>query len=210
MKKLFFVLSLMIATATFAQTEKYYAAMGSALKQLGEAKTGEEMIAVEQKFERIANAEKNQWLPYYYASMMKARMSMMGVGGDKDVVADEATNLIDIADSLSKNNCEIYCVKAMIATAKMIVNPQARFMEYGMKITTYLEQAKKMDATNPRPFVLQSSNLKNTPEQFGGGCKTANPLAQKALSLFATFKPQSELHPNWGKELVEAVVNDCK
>jgi hypothetical protein len=201
---------MLIASASFAQNEKFTAAMGGALQQLGEAKTGEDMIAVAQKFERIGDAEKTQWLPYYYAAMVKSRMSMAGIGGDKDVVADEATTLINKAEALEKNNSEILCVKSLIATAKMLVNPQARYMEFGMKSGVLLEEAKKADATNPRPYMLQAMNLKNTPEQFGGGCKAAKPLADKALTLYAAFKPASPLHPSWGKESVEQLIEACK
>jgi hypothetical protein len=32
---------------------------------------------------------------------------------------------------------------------------------------------------------------------------------QNALELFANFKPESELHPNWGKSRVIQVLEDC-
>lgn len=210
MKQIIVLVCMLLTTAVFAQSEKYMGAMGGALQQLGEAKTAEEMTAVAQKFERIADAEKTQWLPYYYAAMIKARMSMMGFGGDKDVVADEAAALVEKAEAIEKNNSEILCIKSLIATAKMLVNPQARYMEYGMKSGQYLEEAKKADANNPRPFMLQANNLKNTPEQFGGGCKTAKPLAEKALQLYASFKPVSAVHPSWGKESVQQILDACK
>jgi hypothetical protein len=211
MKHLIIAVCMLIATTGFAQqTEKFVQAMNTALEQLGQAKTGEDMVAVAQKFERIGDAEKTEWLPYYYAAMVKARMSMAGFGGDKDVVADEANTLIEKADALQKNNSEILCVKSLIATAKMLVNPQARYMEYGMKSGMFLEEAKKADPTNPRPYMLQAISLKNTPEQFGGGCKQAKPLADKALTLYAAFKPVSTIYPNWGKETVQEVADACK
>jgi hypothetical protein len=51
--------------------------------------------------------------------------------------------------------------------------------------------------------------LKYTPEQFGGGCKTAKPELQTALEKYNTFKPASELHPNWGKAPVEQLLKEC-
>lgn len=210
MKQIIVAVCMLFTSTVFAQSEKYMAAMGATLQQLGEAKTAEEMIAVAQKFERIGDAEKTQWLPYYYAAMLKARMSMMGVGGDKDVVADEATALITKAEAIEKNNSEILCIKSLIATAKMLVNPQARYMEFGMKSGQYLEEAKKADAANPRPYMIQATNLKNTPEQFGGGCKAAKPLAEKALELYNSFKPASAVHPAWGKENVQQIIEACK
>lgn len=210
MKKLIIAVCMFITTTAFAQNEKFMGAMGATLQQFGTAKTAEEMTAVAQKFERIAEAEKTQWLAYYYAALVKARMSMNGLGGDKDVIADQASELIAKAESLEKNNSEILCVKSMIATAKMLVDPQTRYMQYGMDATKLLEEAKKADVTNPRPYMLQANSLRGTPENFGGGCKTAKPAAEKAIELYATFKASSPIHPNWGKESVEQIVASCK
>ncbi len=212
MKKLIlltFITVSFIATS-FSQNEKYMAAMGSTLQQYGAAKTAEEMVVVAAKFERIADAEKTQWLPYYYAALVKARMSMEGMGGDKDKVADEATELINKAIEIDKTNSEIYCVKTMICYAKMMVDPMNRWMQYGAEANANLDEAKKIDATNPRPYVLQATSLKNTPEQFGGGCATAKPLAEKATKMLAEFKLATPLNPNWGKESIEAILNSCK
>jgi hypothetical protein len=33
---------------------------------------------------------------------------------------------------------------------------------------------------------------------------------QAALDKYASFKPTSELHPNWGKEITETLIKDCK
>lgn len=209
MKQLFIAVCMLVSTVAFSQSEKYMQVMGATLQQMGSAKTGEEMVALAQKFERIGDAEKTQWLPYYYAAILKSRMSMMGFGGDKDAIADQASALIEKAEAIEKNNSEITCVKSMIATAKMLVDPQARFMQYGMQANKFLEEAKKLDATNPRPYMLQAINLKETPEQFGGGCKTAKPLAEKGLALYNAAKSISPLHPNWGKETVEEILKNC-
>jgi hypothetical protein len=58
--------------------------------------------------------------------------------------------------------------------------------------------------------MLQAINLKETPEQYGGGCKTAKPLAEKGLALYNAAKPTSPIHPNWGKETVEGILSTCK
>ncbi|MBX2932065.1 MAG: hypothetical protein KF781_08980 [Chitinophagaceae bacterium] len=210
MKKLFIIISLLTATVAMAQSEKYMNAMSSTLQQFGDANTTEELTAVAQKFERIADAEKTQWLPYYYTAFVKTILCLSGKITDIDAMADEATIALDKAASLEPTNSEIYCVRSLIATAKMIVNPQARYMEYGPKINQYIEKAKAADSTNPRPYYIQASNLANTPKQFGGGCDNAKPLALRALELYNSFKPASELHPNWGKETTEKIIENCQ
>jgi hypothetical protein len=83
-------------------------------------------------------------------------------------------------------------------------------MQYGAESNQFLEEAKKADAANPRPYMLQSTSLKNTPEQYGGGCKTAKPLAEKAIELYNASKQSNPLMPSWGKESVEEIINSCK
>ena len=162
-------------------------------------------------FQRIADAEKNQWLPYYYAALCQVNYGFMEQNKEKiDGYADKATTLISKADSLSPNNSEISCVKSMIASCHMMVDPMQRWQEYGQESSSNMEAAMQQDPANPRPYYLKGQSLKYTPEQFGGGCTTAKPQLQIALEKFATFKPFSEISPNWGKERVEMLIKECK
>ena len=169
------------------------------------------LLSLANNFERIANAEKNQWLPYYYAALCQVNHAYMEQDKSKiDAIADKATLLIDKADSLSPDNSEISCVKSMIASSHMMVNPMQRYMEYGAEINLHLDAAMKQDPNNPRPEYLKGQGLKYTPEQFGGGCATAKPVLQASLDKYNAFKPASELHPNWGKQRVELLLGECK
>jgi hypothetical protein len=210
MKKVIILSFVLVNTifAAFSQNEKFTAAMTSTLEQMKAAKTPEESAAVAAKFERIGDAEKTQWLPYYYAALIKGRMAFEAK--DKDKAADEAAALLDKADALDKNNSEILCVRATICYVHMMVDPMTRWMQYGAEAKKNLEASEKADPTNPRPVILQANSLKNTPEQFGGGCETAKPVAEKAAKLLADFKPASPLHPTWGKEVVDQILESCK
>lgn len=169
------------------------------------------LLAVANKFERIASAEKNQWLPYYYAAFCQVNYGFMQKDlSGLDPIADRAESLLNKADSISPNNSEISVIKAMIATQRMIVNPMQRYMEYGPAIEKHLEAAKVQDATNPRPDYMKGENMKNTPEQFGGGCAAAAAHLKAAKEKFGTFKPASEIHPNWGIERIDMLLKECK
>lgn len=98
----------------------------------------------------------------------------------------------------------------MIASVQMMVNPQQRFMQYGANSQKEMQKAMEQDPTNPRPYMLKGQSLKYTPEQFGGGCKTALPQLQIAMEKFATFKPASDIYPSWGKPYTEGMVKECK
>ena len=210
MKKVIILSFVLVNTmfAAFSQNEKFTAAMTSTLDQMKAAKTPEESAAVAAKFERIGDAEKTQWLPYYYAGLIKARMAFEAK--DKDKAADEATVVLDKAAAIEKDNSEIFCVRATVCYAHMMVDPMTRWMQYGAEAKKNLEASSKADPSNPRPVILQANSLKNTPEQFGGGCESAKPIAEKAAKLLADFKPASPLHPTWGKEVVDQILESCK
>ena len=213
MKNLFLsTLLLLVGITSFAQSEKYTAAMKKNLVSMdsGFSNPANILIAAN-NFERIASAEKNQWLPYYYAAFCTINYAFMQPDKQKtDGIADKATALINIADSLSPKNSEISCIKSMIASGHLMVNPQQRWQEYGQESSSHLDAAIQQDATNPRPYFLKGQGLKYTPEQFGGGCKTAKPQLQQALDKYESFKPASEISPVWGKDYVVKLMADCK
>ncbi|MBK8608398.1 MAG: hypothetical protein IPL84_00110 [Chitinophagaceae bacterium] len=96
--------------------------------------------------------QKTQWLPFYYAALCQVNYTYMEQDKSKiDGIADKATELIDKADALQPKNSEISCIKSMIASAHMMVDPMTRFMEYGMESETFIDDAMQQDPTNPRP-----------------------------------------------------------
>ncbi|HPH86474.1 MAG TPA: hypothetical protein PLC48_13480 [Ferruginibacter sp.] len=213
MKKVFLFIALVITTVgASAQSEKYIAAMKKNLAAIDSSfRNPANLLTLANSFERIAIAEKNQWLPYYYAAFCQVNYGFMESDKEKtDGIADKATELINKADSLMPNNSEISCIKSMIASCHMMVNPMQRWQQYGEASSGNLEKAMQQDPANPRPYYLKGQNLKYTPEQFGGGCGTAKPELQTSLDKYASFKPASELHPNWGKPRVEMLISECK
>ncbi len=197
-----------------AQSDKYLGAMKANIAGIEDAfKDPQKLLSLSNSFERIGNAEKNQWLPYYYAAFLQVNYGFMlgdKVASGGDAVADKANSLLSKADSLSPANSEISCVKAMVATLSMIVNPMQRYMEYGPLVEQNLEAAKIQDPNNPRPYYLKAMNTKNTPEQFGGGCSAAKDSIATAKEKYATFKPASELSPSWGSDRLEKLIEACK
>lgn len=213
MKKIIIASFLLLSAAgSFAQSEKYIAAMKKNIAAIDTSfKNPVDLLTLANSFERIAISEKNQWLAYYYAAFCQVNYGFMQQDKEKvDAIADKATDLINKADSLMPDNSEISCIKSMIASCHMMVNPMQRWQEYGAESSSNMEAAMKQDPTNPRPYYLKGQGLKYTPEQFGGGCATAKPELQTALAKYATFKPASELSPNWGKTQVEMLLQGCK
>jgi hypothetical protein len=212
MKKILFTVMLFTAVSATAQNEKFNNAMQGKLEGYKTAQTAQDFLDLSNAFERIAEAEKNQWLAYYYAAHAQVvygfTISQSNAAG-LDPIADKAEQLINKAEALEKNNSEITCVKSMIAQLRMMVNPMQRWQQYGALSGQLIEEAKQQDPSNPRPYALQSQSLFYTPAQFGGGCATAKPVAEQGMKLLESFKPQSPLHPVWGKMQFEMVMGGC-
>ena len=201
MKKLTTFLLLVTTLSAFSQSDKYKAAMQKNISQLDSAIVKNTLSDLANNFERIGDAEKTQWLPYYYAAYCTVMNAYMQQDKSKsDPLADKAEALLTKAASLNtKENSEIYVIKSMIASAHMMVDPQNRWQQYGQASTENINKAKALDATNPRPVYLEAQSKLYTPEAFGGGKAPAKELFVKALKLFDAFKPQTDLDPTWGK-----------
>jgi len=213
MKKTIFILSaILVANVSFTQMpDKFVKAMGDKIAILDTTHTAQGYTDLANAFERIADAEKNQWLAYYYAAYCNASAgSITGSSGDMmaskadktDPYADKADKQIKKAEEMVKNNSEIYVVKKMIATLRMMGDPMNRYMTYGPEAQAMLDEAKKLNAENPRVYILEGQDKYFTPEQFGGNKEEAKVLFEKAQKLFETFKPETSIHPNWGKNQV--------
>jgi hypothetical protein len=210
MKHLFIVIFILATVTAVAQNEKFNNAMQSKLEGYKTAQTAQDFLDLSNTFERIAEAEKTQWLAYYYAAHAQIIYGFMQKDmTGADAIADKAEQLINKADALEKNNSEISCIKSMIATLRMNVNPMQRWQQYGPVSAEAIANAKQQDPSNPRPYALEAQNLFYTPAQFGGGCATAKPIADQGMKLLEAFKPKSSLHPLWGKMQFDMVIGGC-
>jgi hypothetical protein len=218
MKKLIVLLSFSLAaTAAFAQSEKYVKTMEEKVAALDTTWSANGLKELANTFERIATAEKTQWLPYYYAALANVNMGYqsMNPSGPSDAsvidpIADKAEGLLNKADALSKDNSEIYVVKKMIASLRMMVDPMNRYMKYGLEANAALEKAKSLNAENPRVYILEGQDKFYTPEQFGGSKEEAKKLFEESLKKHEAFKPESSIHPRWGKSVSQYFLAQMK
>ena len=210
MKKILLSLSLLITATAFSQNEKYSQAMQKAMGDMDNAKTTEEIQSASATFERIGDAEKNQWLPYYYAALCQTNIGWRDQKVDKDQLAEKTKSLLNKAIAIEKNS-ELYIIRSMVATQQMLVDPQSRWQTYGTESGEALAIAKSLDPNNPRSYYLEGTSVMQTPAAFGGGKDKAKPILQKSVDLFKTFKPASAFHPTWGQKMAEeALANASK
>jgi len=217
MKKIsMFLAAVSLTTAAFSQSEKYTKAMESNIAKLDSSTSPQAWADLANSFQRIAEAEKTQWLPYYYAALANVMNGYMlsaggtGIADKTDPLAAKAEELVNKADALNKDNSDIYCLKKMIATLKMMGDPMSRYQTEGPNAQAALDKAKALNPENPRIYLLEGQDKFYTPEQFGGSKTEAKTLFEQSLKKFAAEKPESSIHPHWGKNQVEYFLSQLK
>src|SRR3954471_5782902 len=114
MKKTFLLTMLaFLGCAVFAQSERYVAAMKTNIGMLDSAMAKGNHAELANNFERIADAEKTQWLPYYYAAYCNVMSAYTEKDKSKvDAIADKAEAMITKAEATNgKENSEIAVIK---------------------------------------------------------------------------------------------------
>ena len=211
-KALLFITLVSFSSFLFAQSDKYTGAMQKNIALLDSALKNGTTTDLANNFLRIADAEKTQWLPYYYAAYCTVMTSFKEQDKSKtDGIADKAEEYITKAETVAgKPNSETHVIRSMIASTRMMVDPQARWQQYGPESSQNLKDAEELDPTNPRPVYLEGTAKFYTPESFGGGKAPAKELFEKALTMFDTFKPKTDLDPTWGKATTLYFLDQCK
>jgi hypothetical protein len=211
-KTIFILMTSLLGMSVFAQgdaapNEKYVKAMEALVPAVDTTHSMDGLTDLANSFERIANAEKTQWLPFYYAALCdinKANMYYISQQPDKiDPLMDLAEPLLKKAEELQKDNSEISCLRKMFNTGKMMADPMSRYMVYGTAAAEALEEAKKLDPENPRVYLLEGIDKYYTPEQYGGSKEEGKKLFQEASKKMETFKPASSIHPSWGASQIK-------
>lgn len=165
----------------------------------------------ENLFERIAKAEPNEWLPYYYIAQMNSLKSW--TTKDQTILKsqlDKAQLHLDNAKRISENNPEILVMQAQIYTNWVAFDGATYGMKYAGAIAELYNKAYKLAPDNPRVVHNKAEWGMGSAKYFGQDTKPFCKEFERALELFANFKPETELHPNWGKERAEQVLASCK
>lgn len=162
-------------------------------------------------FERIAKAETDNWLPAYYAAQVNILQSF----GEKDkevltAQLKKAQDLINDATAISKNNPEIMVLQALLHTAWVAYDGATYGMTLSPKVAMLYTKAAQIAPNNPRVVLNKAEWDMGSARFFGQDTAPFCKDVERALELFANFKPESEFHPSWGKERAEQILKSCK
>jgi hypothetical protein len=208
MQKTLLALVLLISLTAGAQSDKYTQAMQKNIALLDSAKSVDQLQSLAGTFDRIGDAEKTQWLPYYYAALAQTWIGWMPATTDKDGNAQKINAYLAKAEAIDKN-AETYAVENMAATQQMLVDPSTRWATNGKDAGSALQKGLALDPNNPRLYYLQAMSLFNTPSQYGGGKDKAKPVFEKSIALYKSAQPKP-LYPTWGQKQAEDMLAQCQ
>lgn len=200
MKKMILAAAFAVSTlAVNAQSEKYAATMTELSTGLQTQFEGS-LVPLVNKMERVATAETKEWLPQYWVAYgLIGETYRITNNDEKDVMLDKAEQFIKKAEAISPKNAEIEILKAQYSSARLSVDPMSRWQKYGAVYETAMNEAVKLDPSNPRIDYLKATNLYYTPESFGGSKEKAKVLFESSLKKYEAYKSPSAYSPNWGK-----------
>ena len=205
MQKLIIILVLLVSGVVTSQTN-YEKGMQKAFELWGS-----NPMEASNLFERIANAEPDNWLPSYYA----AQINIVSSFGEKDkekltAQLGKAQELLNMSKSISENNPEILVMEAMLNTAWVAYDGATYGMTLSGKITALYAQAEQIATNNPRVVLNKADWAMGSARFFRQDTAPFCADVGRALELFVNFKPESSFHPKWGKNRAEQILESCK
>jgi len=205
MKQLIIITTLLISGILIGQTN-YEKGMQKAFELWGSNQPTE----ATNLFERIAKAETDNWLPAYYAAQINVINSFGERNEDKlSAKLKRAQDLINDATAISKENPEIMVLQALLHTAWVAFDGATYGMTLSGKVVELYTKAKIVAPGNPRVVYCKAEWDMGGAKYFGQDTAPFCKDIERAIELFANFKPETPFHPNWGNDRAEQILESC-
>lgn len=206
MTKIITIIALLVSSVLSAQTP-YEQGMTKALGLWREGKSKEASDVME----RIASAEKNNWLPNYYVAMINTTEAFNPNNkNNATALLEKAQQAQDAATVISPNNPELLVMQAMIYTAMIVQDPMVNGMKYSPKVMELYTKAKFIAPENPRVVYCKAEFEINSAPWTGADVKKLCLDLESAIPLFEKFVPESPFHPKWGLDRANEALKNCK
>jgi len=194
MKKLLIIAIAMISFAGTAQT-KYEKGMTKAF-ELWQAEKPWEAVNL---FERIANAEPDNWLPLFYVAQINVLYSFNEKDEEKlSAQLKKAQDFLNDAKAISKDNAEILVVQAQLYTAWIVFDGNKYGMTLSPKVAQSYQEAYKIEPGNPRVASGKVEWDMGTARFFGQDTTPFCEDLKKAVALYDTYEPKGQFYPRGG------------
>jgi hypothetical protein len=205
-KKGIVLLAIVMTTLASAQSQ-YEQGMQKALELWGQGKPNDASAL----FERIAAAEKNNWLPDYYVALVNTTESFNPANSANAMaLIEKAQNAQDKAIMKSPTNAELNVMQAMIYTAMIVLDPMTNGMKYSPMVMEQYAIAKQLAPDNPRVVFCKADFEIGGARWTGVDTKPLCKEVERSIGLFTTFKPESQFSPKWGLDRAQETLKDCK
>ena len=206
MKKIITTIALFVAVICSAQGQ-FEQGMGKAFKLWEEGKNTE----ASDLFERIAGADKTSWLPNYYVALVNTT-SAFGTQDKTQIsgLLTKAQNALDVEMIKDQNNVELHVLQALIYTAWVVADPMTNAMKFSGKVMESYAKAKTLDPNNPRVVFGEADYQLGGAKWTGVDTKPLCLEVDRAIGLFAAFRPATSFSPKWGLDRALEAQKNCK
>jgi len=186
---------------------KFEQGMGKAFQLWGEGKNTEASAM----FERIAVAEPTSWLPNYYVTLVNTTTAFQTKDKEQmDLLLTKAQNALDVELIKTPNNAELIVLQAMIHTAWIAFDPMTNGAKLSGTVMELYGKAQAIAPENPRAVFGKAEFEIGAAQFWGTDTKPMCAQIDKAIGLFATFKPETPFSPKWGLERALEAQKKCK
>ena len=207
MKKLLLIAIALLSFSAIGQT-KYEKGMTKAFDLWKNSKPWE----AANLFERIAQAEPDNWLPPFYV----AQVNIFNSFNEKDEAKltaqlKKAQDFLNDAKAISKENPEIIVAQAQLYTAWVAYDGQRYGMTYAQKIAQLYNEAYQLEPSNPRVAFGKVEWDLGTARFFGQDTTEFCDDLAAAVALFDTYESKGQFHPQGGGDYAkQSLAQNCK
>ena len=202
-------IALLISQLALAN-DKFIETMQKHIQTVYTSQSIEEIQGAVNAFDRIAEAEKTKWEPFYYAAFGNVMMANKeNDATKKDTYLDLALNAIEKAKAIVPNESEVIALEGFIHMIRVTVDPASRGQQYSGMAFQSFGKAVAMNPENPRALSLLAQMQYGTAQFFGSPTTEACATLTKSLEKFESYKSENPLAPQWGKKMAEGLKSKC-
>lgn len=142
----------------------------------------------------------DEYLAQYYAALAANRIATLLMDEDverADRFIDDAIERLQRSAELNERFAEAPILLSSVYGTKIAVRPRMA-MVLSPRAQRAVDDAERLDASNPRLALVQGISLYHTPEQWGGSKTGALERLDAAICQFQEAKNASSLAPSWG------------
>jgi hypothetical protein len=213
MKTLVTIVLLVVAHPLISNSgNNYKKAMKDALENMQQAASIDDFQGVANQFERIADVEKDRWLPAYHAAYVRVMMAAMEQDPQKkDPYLDAAQKHLDAIEKMEHDATERLSLQGFLIMIRMSVDP-SRGMELGQECGMIVNQAYMMDKENPRALLMLAQFNHGSIQYMGGDTSEPCAMFDQVIQLYdqAESSKTDPFMPSWGKEIAMMMQQQCQ